>query len=149
MGCGLCLRWLVIRNKASNCCSVTDLGIYRQSGNVRVPDVVARRMIARVLFKPGAGVQAANWLVQDLPERSIVASIRELGRCDHQTLRGKVVYEQLLDRIRSRGSRSAVGATVAVKDPKVAPRYHVEIEVRQDLGAFICWQVVDVVPRTK
>ena len=80
-------------------------------------------------------------LVQVLPERSIITSIRQNSRRNLKTLAGKVLSKDLLRNLRTLRRLGSMLATVSVSDTEETLGDHVEVEVDQKVVDVLGGQV--------
>ena len=80
-------------------------------------------------------------LVQVLPERSIITSIRQNSRRNLKTLAGKVLSKDLLRNLRPLGRLGSMLAAIGISDTEEALGNHVEVEVDQKVVDILGGQV--------
>jgi hypothetical protein len=75
----------------------SSASIEKQKILINVVDVITSLVIARVFLRKNTSLEESERLVQDGPERRIVASIGQDSRSDHNALSLEVVKVGLLD----------------------------------------------------
>lgn len=90
-------------------------------------------------------MEEAKWLVQDLPERGIVASIGEGSRGNFEALALEVVDKELLSDFRTRRSSNSMRTPVGIGNAKETLGHHVVVEVDEQIVDLVRCKVGTVV----
>jgi hypothetical protein len=128
--------------------SGTHLSIDGQCSRVRVVNRVAGLVVAGVLLNARASMKTTNGL-PDVHEALVITSSREPRGCDIDTVLLEVLNKELLDSGRARRAGQVVRAAVAIKDTKVSARYHVEVQVCENIVRVGRVQVLSIPLRAK
>lgn len=90
-------------------------------------------------------MEEAKWLVQDLPERSIIASIGEGSRGNFEAIALEVVDEELLCDFRTSRSSDSMRTSVGIGNAKETLGHHVVVEIHEQIVDLLRCKVGAVV----
>lgn len=90
-------------------------------------------------------MKESKWLVQNLPERGIVASIGEGSRGNLETFTLEIVDKELLCDFRTNRSSDSMRTSVGIGNTKETLGYHVVVEVHEQIVDLVRCKVGAVV----
>lgn len=93
-------------------------------------------------------MEKAKWLIENLPEWSVIAPVGKGSRCHLEALILKVLTEYSLSDLGPRRCYASMLAPIGIGDTEETLGHHVEVEVHEQIVDVVNVEVGAIVPAT-
>lgn len=94
-------------------------------------------------------MEKAKWLIENLPEWSVIAPVGKGSRCHLEALILKVLTEYSLSDLGPRRCYASMLAPIGIGDTEETLGHHVEVEVHEQIVDVVNVEVGAIVPATQ